>query len=112
MPEGGALIWLQTAQAAAALLALDHPLRGIRFKRAESLEEGAELLSPALGLLAVVAVEVGLAARSPALTLEGQGEPGERRGAALGVELGDERSEGLLQSISGVGLGVGGQVSL
>jgi hypothetical protein len=45
------------------------------------------LLSRGLGLLAIVAIEVGLAALAPALALEGEGKPGERRAPWLGSNL-------------------------
>lgn len=46
----------------------------------------------------------GLALPGPALALQRQGEPGERRGFALGVEVPDEDKEGLLDLLLRVGV--------
>lgn len=49
---------LEARQAAAALVAVDMAFGGIGLERAESVEERAELLSTALDLLPIVAVEM------------------------------------------------------
>jgi hypothetical protein len=47
-------------------------------------------------------VEVGRLPQPPAATLQRRGQPGERRRLTVGIEVGDEVREGVLQDFLGV----------